>query len=430
MSLPLYGAALAAAVLITLFAYVQLLYVEGLRLRARETPALELFKEKMEDRIGLKLEEGALVFSFLKHSLIVALTVDVFYIVQDAARSTPNQPGWALAAEALALPCIQILFYAHILPQVLYRRVSGVWLWPLIPVLRLIAVLCTPLVAALRVMKTLADLSGPDKPVEDKADTEQQIDALITAGKEEGIIAEGDRRLIESVVAFGAKTVREVMTPRNDILAISVEASLQELRDLAVRERYSRIPVFDGSIDNLVGFVHVRDMFELEARDRAARKVRAIMRRIKLVPETKPVDDVLRLMQDTREHMVVVIDEYGHTAGLATMEDLVEEIVGEIRDEHEPERDVTEEPGGSYLVSGNLDLDRLDEMLEFRPSEATASTTIGGLVTEWLGHLPTVGETVERDGVRLEVTASSDRRVSQVRVSRLAKPAEKEAHAK
>jgi CBS domain containing-hemolysin-like protein len=159
-------------------------------------------------------------------------------------------------------------------------------------------------------------------------------------------------------------------------------------------------------------------MFELDEQERKGRTVKELVRPIRAVPETKPVDDLLREMQQDGAHMAIVIDEYGQTAGLVTMEDMVEEILGEIHDEHEPERDVKEEPDGSYVVSGAVDVDRLQEMIGFRPQEETESTTIGGLVTEWLGHVPRIGETVEREGLKLEVLAGNDLRVEQVRVSK------------
>jgi CBS domain containing-hemolysin-like protein len=136
------------------------------------------------------------------------------------------------------------------------------------------------------------------------------------------------------------------------------------------------------------------------------------------VPETKPVSDLLRDMQRDGSHIVIVVDEYGNTAGLATMEDLVEEILGEIRDEHEPGRDVRQESETVYIAPGSLDLDRLHDLLEFRPEEDTESTTVGGLVTEWLGHVPQPGESIERDGIRIDVLASDERRVHEVRISR------------
>ena len=167
-----------------------------------------------------------------------------------------------------------------------------------------------------------------------------------------------------------------------------------------VNEQYSRIPVYQTPIDDVIGFVHVRDMFEVAESDRATRTVRELMRPIRFVPETKPVNDLMREMQQEGAHMVIVVDEYGNTAGLATMEDLVEVILGEIRDEHEPDSDVTEDGQGGYIVSGNFDLARVADMLEYHPEEEMESTTIGGLVMEWLGRVPKPGETIERDGIR------------------------------
>src|SRR6185437_6044472 len=206
---------------------------------------------------------------------------------------------------------------------------------------------------------------------------------------------------------------------RPRIVAIRQDASLEELRDIVIHEQYSRIPVYEENIDQINGFVHVRDMFELDDEDRARRKVRDIVRPIRAVPETKPVNDLLREMQEEGAHMAVVVDEYGSTAGIVTLEDMVEEIVGEIH-EHEPDRDFRQEPDGSYVVSGSFDLDRLTGLVDFHPQENPESTTIGGLVTEWLGHVPAVGEEAERDGILIRVLAANDRRVDQVRVAKAA----------
>ena len=148
-------------------------------------------------------------------------------------------------------------------------------------------------------------------------------------------------------------------------------------------------------------------MFELDEDERARRKVRDIMRPIRAVPESKPVNDLLREMQEEGAHMAVVVDEYGSTAGIVTMEDMVEEIVGEIHDEHEPDRDFRQDPDGSYVVSGSFDMGRLEDLLDFHPQDGTESTTVGGLVTEWLGHVPAVGEEAERDGISIKVLAAN-----------------------
>src|ERR1051325_4272236 len=146
-----------------------------------------------------------------------------------------------------------------------------------------------------------------------------------------------------------------------------------------------------------MGFVHVPDMFELEEEERVKRTVRELMRPIRAVPETKAVNDLMREMQQDNTHMVIVIDEYGNTAGLVTMEDLVEVILGEIRDEHEPDSDVKEDGQGGFIISGSFDVSRVADLVEsFHPEEEIESTTVGGLVTEWLGRVPKVGETVER----------------------------------
>jgi CBS domain containing-hemolysin-like protein len=212
--------------------------------------------------------------------------------------------------------------------------------------------------------------------------------------------------------------VREVMTPRPNIVAISADSTLDDLRRLVINEQFSRIPVYEGSIDNIIGFVHVRDMFELEEGDRTSRSVRDLIRPIRLMPETKPVNDLLREMQRDGSHMAIVIDEYGNTAGLVTMEDMVEEIVGEIRDEHEPSHDIEQDTEGRFVVSGSFNVDHLNELVDFHPSEGIESTTVGGLVSEWMGRVPHSGESIERDGIRIEVLAGNDRRVDQVRVSR------------
>ena len=275
-----------------------------------------------------------------------------------------------------------------------------------------------PLTGALGFFKSLIDLADEKNGHEEQPTQAENIEALISAGEEEGLIEEDDRKLIQSVMEFGDKTVREVMTPRPNIVAIQANASLEQLRELVIHEQYSRIPVYGESIDDVLGFVHVRDMFEVEEDERANRTVRELIRPIRLVPETKPVNDLMREMQQETTHMVMVVDEYGNTAGLATMEDLVEVILGEIRDEHEPTSDVVEDGHGGYIVSGNFDVGRIGELVEFHGNGEIESASVGGLVTEWLGHVPQPGEVVERDGIRIEVLASDERRVEQVRISR------------
>ena len=412
MTLLLTVAAGAVALLVTLVTCIQLLYLESLRVRTRELPSLQFFREALEPRIKLETERGALTFSLVKHiglgvlgCLIVAITLE-------------SSPLWEALAGAFLLTGLATVLGGHLIPQIVYRKTTGQGLAALVPVFRALALAARPLTWIVEFLQSLFELGRP-APGEETA-AEEHIEALISAGEEEGIIEEGDRELIQSVVAFGDKTVRDVLTPRPRVVAISQDATLDELRELAITEQFSRIPAFDGDIDSITGFVHVRDMFELDEEERAKRKVRDILRPVRLVPETKPVNDLLKEMQEEGAHMAVVVDEYGSTAGIVTLEDMVEEIVGEIHDEHEPARDFHEESDGSYVVSGSFDLGRLGDLLEFRPPAGTESTTVGGLITEWLGHVPAVGEEAERDGIQIKVLASNNLRVDQVRVAKAA----------
>jgi CBS domain containing-hemolysin-like protein len=412
MSWVLFGITAIAVFLLALASSVQLLYLESLRLRTRDLPALEYFKNTLEQRIGLETDRGALSFSLLKHVTLALMGALVL------ANFLTHAFSWLVLFDACLTSLVLMLVAGYAIPHVFYQRSSGKWLTHLIPLLRGLTMAMRPAAALVNFFYSLLEIADKKNVGEEPATSAENIEALISAGTEEGLIEEEDRKLIQSVVEFGDKVVREVMTPRPDIVAISADATLEQLRQLVINEQYSRIPIYEGSIDQIIGFIHVRDMFELNEGERMRRNVRELMRPIRFVPETKPVNDLMREMQQDNTHMVIVVDEYGNTAGLATMEDLVEVILGEIRDEHEPDSDVKEDGSGGYIVSGSFDLARLADMLEFRPQDEIESTTVGGLVTEWLGRVPQPGAVVERDGIRIEVLASDELRVEQVRVRR------------
>jgi putative hemolysin len=399
--------------LVTLFTAVQTLYLESMRLRTRDLPALQYFKSTIEPRLKLRSEEGALTFSLWKHTCLVLFGIAVIAQVIDGGTLS-----FPVILESVIAGWLLMMLCAYLIPQLLFRRTSGHWIGTLMPFYAGAALVIRPLVLALSFLHSLLDATAQEAERDEPATSAENIEALITAGTEEGLIQEDDRKLIQSVVAFGDKVVREVMTPRPNIVSIPADETLEELRELVVNEQYSRIPVYETSIDDIIGFVHVRDMFEVPESDRLSRTVRELMRPIRFVPETKPVNDLMREMQQEGAHMVIVVDEYGNTAGLASMEDLVEVILGEIRDEHEPGSDVTDDGHGGYIVSGNFDIDRVADVLDFKPDEEIESTTIGGLVTEWLGKVPHAGEVIEREGLRIEVLASDEMRVEQVRLSK------------
>jgi putative hemolysin len=404
-------------VLVTLFTTIQTLYVDGMRLRTRDLASLQYFKADLEPRLHLRSEEGSLAFSLWKHTSLVLFGITMLADVVDGGSINP-----LLILESAASALGLMVLFAYLVPQVLVRRTTAHWLVPLLPFFAAAALIVRPLVALLRFLHSLLDITTEEPDRDEPATNAENIEALITAGTEEGLIHENDRELIQSVVEFGDKVVREVMTPRPNIVAIQADETLEELHLLVINEQYSRIPVFQASIDDIIGFVHVRDMFEIPESGRPSGKVRDLMRPIRFVPETKPVNRLMREMQQEGGHMVIVVDEYGNTAGLASMEDLVEVILGEIRDEHEPDSDVSEDGQGGYIVSGNFDIARVGALLEFKPDDEIESTTIGGLVSEWLGRVPKPGESTERDGLRVEVLASDEMRVEKVRLSKAEKP--------
>src|SRR5271154_5126825 len=266
------GLAVLVSIVVTLVTCVQVLYLEALRIRTRERPSRQFFKETLEAKLGLETERGSLTFSLIKHvglAVIGCLTL---------AAAVENTPMW----QAILVACLLVGFYTvagtYIVPQIVYRKSSGRGLLVLVPLLRVLAVMVLPLVWALEFLQSLFELAEP--PQSNEATPDDHIEALILAGEEEGLIEKGDRELIQSVVAFGDKTVREVMTPRPRVVGIRQDATLEELRQLVINEQFSRIPVFEETIDQISGFVHARDMFEQDEEERARGHVRDIMRPI------------------------------------------------------------------------------------------------------------------------------------------------------
>jgi CBS domain containing-hemolysin-like protein len=259
------------------------------------------------------------------------------------------------------------------------------------------------------------------------AETAAETEAAQTfpeAGKEEGLIQQEERRLLRSIVDFGDTLVREVMTPRPDIVAIPVDATLDELRALFREQEYSRIPVYRENPDNIVGLVYVKDLIQLTDTPGGERPITALMRAAYFVPETKKVSELLRELQRGRIQSAIVVDEYGGTAGLVTIEDLLEEIVGEIRDEYDVEAEpVVDEGNGSFVVSGKVDVDKVAERLDVK-IEREGFETVGGFLLARLGRVPAVGESFEIDGLTVEIVEVERRRVNKIRMRRTPPAAE------
>src|SRR5215475_12336932 len=258
-----------------------------------------------------------------------------------------------------------------------------------------------------------------------------ELQAFLDVGEEEGIIEENEGELIQSVIRFSDRTAGEVMTPRPNIVAVEAGATLEAVRDLMIDSKYSRLPVYSGQMDNIEGVIYVRDLLKYWQLGEVDRRCIDIARSTYFVPETKPIDELLPEMQKAKTPMAIVINEYGGLAGLVTIEDLVEEIVGEIEDEDEPEpqeteADIVEEAEG-VVARGHVEIGKIERRFDAELA-ADDFTTVAGLVINELGHLPAVGEEIAFRGLRFEVVEADERRVSRVRIQKPAQASDDKAN--
>ncbi len=415
MSLPLAIVLLVLMGLLALVSYVDRVYMEMGKFLSREFEEnIEAYEERVEPRLKVSRRRAAMAMTVLTQLCMASIGVLIGYVLFMEKR-------WVvldLVQAAVSLIFIIVIFH-QLLPYVFFVKTRGEWLARWVLVLRVLIWLASPATLILGFGLSVASLTK-EHAERQPEDSSEAVDAFIEAGQEEGIIEESDRDLIHSVVEFGDKTVREVMKPRPDIFAIPVTMTIAELTDLLKKHPYSRIPVYEGDIDHIKGIIYAKDLLQVADVEAHSKTVRDLMRpEVYFVPETKFGSELLREMQRDNARLAVVIDEYGGVAGLVTIEDLVEEIVGEIRDEHE-KGDVVKESDTSYIFNGNTDVDLLEKLLGVRPEEKEA-TTIAGLVSELAGHIPKAGEVFEENGLRFEVLESTERRVDRVRVSLQAK---------
>jgi putative hemolysin len=325
----------------------------------------------------------------------------------------------AVVATVTILSLVAVLFGLFVPRSIGSRHARQVLLLMVFP-LELITWVTRPLVAVLFFLTRIVTAPFGADPHEGTLISEEDIKAAIETGEEQGVLDMEERDMLHSVFTLGEKKVHEVMVPRPDIVAIDVNTPPQEVLENVVSAGHSRIPVFEGSSDQIIGVLYVKDLFRRLARGEKDVTVRPFLRPAQFVPETKKVDELLREMQKDKVHIAIVVDEYGGTAGLVTIEDLVEEIVGEIRDEYDVERElVLPVSEHEAVMDARVPFSEVQETFGIEPPDGVAEfDTLGGFVTHELGRLPKVGETVQRDGVKFVVESVDGRRVGRVRVIR------------
>ncbi len=404
----------------TLASYISRVYSEFGKILSREIEEnLDAWEERIEPHLGLSREHAALCAAVLMQLSLgfIALEFGVVLVGHPAQSGGPNAIEIAQAVLGLVL---MVIFSNQLVPEVLFNRTRGLWaerlLWPIVMLLWL----TTPVTVFIRFFSSVAALAetpvDPEEPAPD-------VEALLEAGEEEGILEQSDRELVRSAVEFGDMLVREVMTPRPEVFAVADSITLEHFLELLKHHNYSRVPVYAGTLDNIKGLAFSHDLLQITDEEARTRTVATILRAAEFVPETKKGYELLREMQREKQHMRVVIDEYGAVAGLVTIEDLLEQIVGNIRDEHEedvPAEEPLREPSGSWLVPGNFPADQLPDLLgeTVELGENYEATTLGGLVSEIAGRIPNAGETVALEplGLRVEIVASTGRRIERVRL--------------
>ncbi len=411
MSLGVALALLLLLGLLTLVSYVDRVYQEIGKFLSREfQDNIDVFEQKVEPRLRVSRTRASLSMAVLTQMTMAAIALLVGFTIFSDQLWTITE----ILQATISLILIVILCN-RFLPFVFFSRTSGAWLirWTL--VLRILIYMVLPVTIALGFLQSVAALTRQNTNEQPESATEA-VDALIEAGREEGIIQEGDRDLIQSVVEFSGKTVREAMKPRPEMFAVPGDTTVERFIEMLRLKHYSRVPVYEGTIHNIKGIVYAQDVLQVPDTEAHVRTLDSLMRRdVYFVPESKLGSDLLREMQKKNVQLAIVVDEYGGVAGLVTIEDLVEEIVGEIRDEHE-KPEIGREGDRSFVVSGGMDVDRLGELFGVRP-EGRESATVAGLVSELAGRIPKTGEVIEEDGLRFEVVESTDRKVERVRIS-------------
>jgi len=294
------------------------------------------------------------------------------------------------------------------------ERILEILLPSFTPVTRLLGPVTRWIARSMSSRRPSAATVAPEEAAEE---ANEAAKAYIDSAAEEGRSEGEERKLLQSIVDFGDTLVREVMTPRPDIVAIKDTATIGDVRALFREQEYSRFPVYKDNLDNIAGFVFVKDLVKYQQQD-GSRPIAPLLRPAVIVPETKRVPELLKQFQRHQTQIAVVVDEYGGTAGLVTIEDMLEEIVGEIRDEYDVESEpVVDEGNGRFLFNGKVDIDEVAQRLNVE-IERDGFETVGGFLLNHLGRVPSVGEHVDIDGLHVEVLEVDRRRVSKVRITR------------
>jgi putative hemolysin len=379
--------------------------------------SLRLIAERgRNDRLGYYLDDPIELFvpARLLLGIIFALATVLLAVVTGR-----EGISFVSLAELLACVAVYIFICEHLLPSIIVRHDPEAVLAVMLPPFSVVASAMSPISSIL--VSLMRTGNGERAPAVQEQNEEQAGDvahAYLEAGEEQGLIEGDEKRLLQSIVDFGDTLVREVMTPRPDIVAVPGDSSVAQLRALFREQEYSRFPVYNENLDNILGIIRVKDLLQIDDAALDRHPITPLIRPATFVPETKRVPELLKEFQRKQVQMAIVVDEYGGTAGLVTIEDLLEEIVGEIRDEDDVESEpIVDEGNGSFVFSAKVSFDELRERLGLE-IEPEGFETVGGYILTRVGRVPAVGESFELDGMHVEVLEAERRRIHKVRFRR------------
>jgi CBS domain containing-hemolysin-like protein len=383
-----------------------------------------------DDALGRYLEDPRRLFIPARILISSLMVITVALLARVTGVGTQGFPILVLSIIGIVLAC------EHLIPLIIVRQDPERVLDVLLPSFDVIAGVLRPLTSGLLrlgtnrnrrnqsgVMRVPAGVrangNAPPTPVPAKVEEAAAAPADAPQDAGEAVQEAQSRELLRNLADFRETMVKEVMTPRPDIIAIEASATLDQLHTLYREQQYSRIPVFKESLDNVQGMIFIKDLLQLKPGTALSGPITPYIRPAHFVPETKRVPDLLKEFQRKRVQLAIVVDEYGGTAGLVSVEDLLEEIVGEIRDEYDVEVErIVDEGNGSFLFSGSVHVEEMASLMKV-PIEGHGFETVGGFLLSRLGRVPAVGEHLEIDGLDVEFVETEQRRITRVRMSRL-----------
>lgn len=419
---PLLGVALVSAVLVCFL---------SIGIRVLRTFSRHELRELCEER-----DKEELFSSVLRSHDRVALGLDLLAVIATAIL-VASLAGWSWHSGGYQLPLAWQEVMAHgaawgallilirvAVPWTVSRLFASYMLYYFWPVFRLFGFVSSPLVMIAQGFDAMLHrMIGRDAPHLDEESLEEEIRTIVSEGHREGLLEGEAREMIEGVIELADADVAEIMTPRTDMHVISVDLTWEELLEDVIAAGHTRIPVFESTRDEIVGILYSKDLLPELAKgpEEPRRPLRELLRKPLFIPETKAVDDLLRMFQQVRTHIAIVLDEYGGVAGLVTIEDVLEEIVGEIVDEYDDdvEQLIKQLDDDTYDVVGRAHVDEVNDMLRIDLPEDSEYDTIGGFVFYNLGRIPSIGETLDWNGsVKLTVVEATRRRIDRVRIER------------